>query len=62
MKKDYIRGGKQETAIKFYIKELKKKVLKTLINFIMQVIKVYIMEKQQMILLKEKDYVIGKIF
>ncbi len=33
---------------------LKKQVLKILINFIMLVIKVYTMEKQQMILLKEK--------
>ena len=54
MKKDYIGGGKQETAIKFYIKLLKKKELKTLISLLMQDIKDYIMEKQQMILQNEK--------
>ena len=37
------------------IKQLKMQELKILINFIILDIKVYTMEKQQMILLKEKD-------
>ena len=62
MKKDFIKEILQEKEIILLIKQPKMLALKILINFIMQVIKAYIMVKQLMILLKEKDYDIEKIF
>lgn len=55
MKKDFIKEIKQEKAIIHLIRQQKKQGVKNLINSTMQVIKDYIMVKQQMILQKEKD-------
>lgn len=54
MKKDFIKEILQEKEIIFLIKQQKKQELKILINFIMLVIKAYIMARLLMILQKEK--------
>ena len=54
MKRDYIEGNKLEMVIKSYIELLKKKELRTLIDLQTPDIKDYIMERQLMILQKEK--------
>ena len=48
------RLNKQKTAIKFYIKQLKKRALKIMIDLLTPDIKVCIMVKRQMILRKER--------
>ena len=54
MKKDFIKEILQEKEIILLIKQQKKQELKILINFIMLVIKAYIMARLLMILQKEK--------
>ena len=49
MKKDSIEENKQEMAIKYYTKLLKKKLYKTLTDLLMLDTKDYTMEKQQII-------------
>ena len=55
MKRDFIVENKPKMVIKFYIESLKKKESKTLIDLQMQATKDSIMERQQMILPKERD-------
>ena len=55
MKKEFIKEIKLEKEIILLIKLLRKQALKFLINFITQAIWDYIMVKQLMIQLKEKD-------
>ena len=54
MKKDYIGGGKQETAIKFYIKQLKKKVLKTLISLLIDSANIFRITQTEALLEKQE--------
>ena len=61
-KRFYQRNLTKKKEIIHLTKQPKRQESKTLINFIMQVIKDYTMEKQQMILLKKKDYDIEKIY
>ena len=62
MKKDYIEEDKLKMETNFYIKLPLKKVLKTLIDLLMQDIKDYITAKLPMISLKEKGLDIEKKF